>query len=95
MFVGIDHGVYDSDALAQQLLSQVRSGIDQEVAIWQAKDGAGPSPLVLGSAANTDRTSTTDRWYTDACAGTQQDEMAGDIRGMNFFWHFAAVWRGF
>ena len=66
VLVGEEHGMHDSDSLAQQLCSQIRCSVDQEVSPWQTKNGTTPGPVVAWIGAGANVTAASDGRNTDA-----------------------------
>lgn len=54
VFVGVDHRVNDADAFAEELLAEVGGGVDQQVALREAENGAAAGALVLRIASRAD-----------------------------------------
>lgn len=54
VFVGVDHRVDDADAFTEQLLAEIGGGIDQQVALGEAENGATSGALVFRIASRTD-----------------------------------------
>ena len=85
MFMRIKHAVYQTDILPDQLLSQVRPGIDQQIPLLQAQDDRTACAIVFRVRATTDIAPASNHGYTNARPGSQDDQLAANIGCDCFF----------
>jgi len=76
VLVGEEHGMHDPDPFAQQLCSQIRCGVDQEVPTGQTKNGAAPRSVVARIGAGANVAAASNGRNTDARPRSQHDEFA-------------------
>lgn len=61
-----EYGMHDPNPLAQQLCSQIRCGVDQEISTGQTKNGTAPGSVVARIGAGANVAAASDCWNTDA-----------------------------
>jgi hypothetical protein len=74
-------GVSQANLLAQQLLTKVGRGVDEQVPVREADCHTAPSAVVLRITASTDLAAAADHRDADAGAGAQEHELAADVGG--------------
>lgn len=76
MFVGVDDGLDDADAFTQQLGTQIRGRVDQQVTFRESQNRRAAGPIVLGRFAQADLTTAAQCRHADAGSRAQQDHFA-------------------
>jgi len=79
VFVRKTNRVNQAQTFANQLLSQVRRSVDQQIPFGQAEYGTTPSPLVFRVAAATNGATAAQRGNAHAGASPQQDHLPSNI----------------
>lgn len=79
VLVGVNHRVHDTDAFAEELLAQVGGGVDQEVAMREAENGATSRALIFWIASRADGAIASNRGDSDGRAGSEEDHLAGKL----------------
>lgn len=93
MFVREQHRMHQADAFAQQLGTQVGRGVNEQIAERQSQKDRAAGALVPRIDALADGTTAADGRHPHAGAGSEEDQLAADVRRDERIWQGDLVGR--